>query len=82
LAVTREERPYVFERRNDAHQGRVAMPFAAKSEVGLFTKGDELVIEIGVLRRHVGLPRSIAALQPLRATFERNTFVVELGERS
>ena len=82
LAVTREERPYVFERRNGVHQVRVAMPFTAKGEVGLFKKGDELVIEIGVLRRHVGLPRSIAALQPLRATFEGNTLVVELGERS
>ncbi len=82
LAVTREERPYVFERRNGVHQVRVAMPFTAKGEVGLFKKGDDLVIEIGVLRRHVGLPRSIAALQPLRATFEGNTLVVELGERS
>ena len=80
LAVTREERPYVFERRNGVHQVRVAMPFAGKGEVGLFKKGDELVIEIGVLRRHVGLPRSIAALEPRRATFEGTTLVVELGE--
>jgi arsenite-transporting ATPase len=82
LAVTRTERPYSFERRNGVHQVRVAMPFAAKGEVGLFKKGDELVIEIGVLRRHVGLPRSIAELQPVRATFEGNTLVVELGEAS
>ena len=81
-AVTREERPYAFERRDGVHQVRVAMPFAAKGEVGLFKKGDELVIEIGVLRRHVGLPRSIAALQPRRATFEGTTLVVELGEAS
>jgi arsenite-transporting ATPase len=46
----------------------------------LFKKGDELVIEVGVLRRHVGLPRSIAGLQPVRATFEGATLVVELGE--
>lgn len=80
LTVSREERPYSFERHNGVHQVRVAMPFATKGEVGLFKKGDELVIEIGVLRRHVGLPRSIAALQPRRATFEGNTLVIELGE--
>ena len=80
LGVTVAERPYSFERRNGIQQVRVAMPFAAKGEVGLFKKGDELVIEIGVLRRHVGLPRSIAGLQPLRATFEGTTLVVELGE--
>jgi arsenite/tail-anchored protein-transporting ATPase len=66
LAVTVAQRPYSFERRNGVQQVRVAMPFAAKGEVGLFKKGDELVIEIGVLRRHVGL-------QPLRATFEGTT---------
>lgn len=82
LAVTRDERPYSFERIGGVHQVRVAMPFATRGEVGLFKKGDELVIEVGVLRRHVGLPRSIAALQPLRATFEGNTLVVELGEPS
>jgi arsenite-transporting ATPase len=79
-AVSRTERPYAFERRNNVHQVRVAMPFAVKGEVGLFKKGDELVIEVGVLRRHVGLPRSIAGLQPVRATFEGATLVVELGE--
>lgn len=81
-AVSRTERPYAFERRNNVHQVRIAMPFAVKGEVGLLKKGDELVIEVGVLPRHVGLPRSIADLQPVRATFEGPMLVVELGERS
>jgi arsenite-transporting ATPase len=79
-AVSRAERPYAFERRDGRHQVRVSMPFAAKGEVGLFKKGDELVLEVGVFRRHIGLPTSLAALQPLRATFEDRTLVVELGE--
>ncbi|MGE3957821.1 MAG: ArsA family ATPase [Vicinamibacterales bacterium] len=78
--VTRTERPYAFERRNGVHQVRVAMPFAGKGEVGLFKKGDELVVEVGVFRRHIGLPTTLAALQPVRATFEDRTLVVELGE--
>lgn len=79
-AVTRTERPYAFERRNGVHQVRVAMPFAGKGEVGLFKKGDELVVEVGVFRRHIGLPTTLATLVPLRATFEEKTLVVELGE--
>ena len=79
-AVTRAERPYSFERRDGRHQVRVSMPFAAKGEVGLFKKGDELVLEVGVFRRHIGLPTSLATLQPLRATFEGQTLVVELGD--
>jgi len=80
-AVTVTERPYSFERRNGVHQVRVAMPFAGKGEVGLFKKGDELVVEVGVFRRHIGLPTTLAALEPVRATFDDRTLVVELGER-
>lgn len=79
-AVTRTERPYSFGRVDGMYQVRVAMPFAAKGEVGLFKKGDELVIEVGTLRRHVGLPTSMAALHPVRARFEDKTLVVELRE--
>jgi arsenite-transporting ATPase len=80
IAVTRTERPYLFDRRNGTHQVRVAMPFAGKGEVGLFKKGDELVVEVGVFRRHIGLPTTLARLEPVRATFEDKTLVVELGE--
>ena len=80
-AITRTERPYSFERRNGVHQVRVAMPFAGKGEVGLFKKGDELVVEVGVFRRHIGLPTTLALLEPVRATFEDRTLVVELGEK-
>lgn len=79
-AVTFSERPYSFERRNGVHQVRVAMPFAGKGEVGLFKKGDELIVEVGVFRRHIGLPTTLAALEPVRATFDDRTLVVELGE--
>lgn len=79
-AVTREESPYAFVRENGAYQVRVALPFATKGEVGLFKKGDELVIEVGTLRRHVGLPTTMATLHPVRATFEGKILIVELKE--
>jgi arsenite-transporting ATPase len=41
---------------------RLQLPFAAKGEIGLFKKGDELVVEIGTLRRHIGLPNAMASL--------------------
>jgi len=80
--VTRAERPYSFGREHGAYVVRLALPFAAKGDVGLFKKGDELVIEVGTLRRHVGLPTTMAALQPVRARFEGKTLVVELREAS
>jgi arsenite-transporting ATPase len=79
-AVTRTEKPYSFEKRNGTYEIRVLVPFATKGEIGLFKKGDELVVEIGTLRRHIGLPRSMASLSPSRAKLEKGLLTVEMQE--
>jgi arsenite-transporting ATPase len=79
-AVTRTEKPYSFEKRNGTYEIRVLVPFATKGEIGLFKKGDELVVEIGTLRRHIGLPRSMASLTPSRAKLEKGLLTVEMQE--
>jgi arsenite-transporting ATPase len=78
--VTRTEAPYTFAKRNGAYEIRLQLPFAAKGDVGLFKKGDELVVEIGTLRRHIGLPTSMAALSPSRAKLENRVLTVEMKE--
>jgi arsenite-transporting ATPase len=42
--------------------------------------GDELVVEIGTLRRHIGLPQSMAGLFPVRARLEDRVLTVEMKE--
>jgi arsenite/tail-anchored protein-transporting ATPase len=79
-AVTRTEAPFSFVKRDGHYEVRVALPFAVKGEVGLFKKGDELVVEIGTLRRHIGLPTSMAALSPTRAKLENRVLTVEMKE--
>jgi arsenite-transporting ATPase len=79
-AVTRTERPYSFRKWNGRYQVRVQAPFAAKAEVGLFKKGGDLVLEVGNMRRHVGLPNSMTGLCPVRATLEDGVLVIELQE--
>lgn len=79
-AVTRTDKPYSFAKVNGVYEVRVLLPFATKAEVGLFKKGDELVVEIGTLRRHIGLPRSMATLLPARARLENTVLTVELKE--
>src|SRR2546427_1182376 len=78
--VTRTEAPYTFEKRNSHYEVRLRLPFAAKGDVGLFKKGDELVVEIGSLRRQIGLPTSMAALVPARATLQNKILTVEMRE--
>ena len=79
-AVTRLERPYSFDKENGCYMVRLHLPFASKSEVGLFTKGDELVVQIGTLRRHIGLPTFMAQLVPSRARLENKILTVEMKE--
>ena len=79
-AVTRTEKPYSFGKRDGVYEIRGLFPFAAKGEIGLFKKGDELVVEIGTLRRHIGLPRSMTMLQPSRARLENKLLTVEMQE--
>src|SRR5947208_555117 len=77
-AVTRTERPYSFSKVNGCYEVRLRAPFAEKAEVGLFKKGEELVVEVGNVRRHIGLPNSMAGLSPVRARLDGGVLIVEL----
>jgi arsenite-transporting ATPase len=79
-AVTRTERPYSFRKRNGRYEVRLRAPFAAKTEFSLFKKGEDLVLEVGTVRRHIGLPNSMSGLTPARARLEDGLLVVELQE--
>ncbi len=75
------DRPYVFDKVADGHYlVKLTLPFAVKGEVGLFKKGDELVVQIGSLRRHIGLPTSMAALSPAKAKLENRMLTVDMKE--
>jgi arsenite/tail-anchored protein-transporting ATPase len=78
--VTRTEAPYTFEKMDGFYAVRLKLPFAVKGEIGLFKKGDELVVEIGTLRRHIGLPTSMASLTPSKAHLENKILTVEMKE--
>jgi arsenite-transporting ATPase len=78
--VTRLDRPFSFEKIDGHYEIHLKMPFALKGEIGLFKKADELVVEVGTLRRHIGLPTSMAALVPGRARLNESTLVIEMKE--
>jgi arsenite-transporting ATPase len=80
-AILRTGRPYTFEKTAGHWEVRLDVPFASKDEVRLFKKRDELVVEIGTLRRHIGLPTSMASLEPARAKLADGKLVVEMKEK-
>ncbi|MCC6390040.1 MAG: ArsA family ATPase [Bryobacterales bacterium] len=81
-ALVRTERPYTFTKEEDHYEVRLQMPFTEKKEIGLFKKDDELVVEIGSLRRHIGLPTTMAALAPVRARLDNGVLTIVLKENA
>jgi arsenite-transporting ATPase len=79
-AIVRTEAPYTFTKHDGHYEVRLQLPFAHKGDVGLFKKGDELVVQVGTLRRHIGLPTSMAGLSPSRAKLENRILTVEMKE--
>jgi arsenite-transporting ATPase len=78
--VTRDTPPFSFVRAADHYEVRLQMPFAVKGEVALFKKHDELVIEVGTIRRHIGLPTTMTSLVPVKAQLIERMLVVEMKE--
>ena len=77
--VTRTQPPFAFSHEPGAgYEVRLELPFAEKGEVKVFKKGEELVIEVGTIRRHVGLPTTMAALTPAKARLAERMLVVEM----
>ena len=79
-ARARTEAPYHFEKNGAGYRVRLRMPFTEPGEVSVFKKGDDLVVEVGNLRRHVGLPTNMASLEPRKAKLDQGTLTVELME--
>jgi arsenite-transporting ATPase len=80
-AINRVSPPFSFAREEDRYEVRLELPFTEKAEIGLFKKDDELVVEVGTIRRHDGLPTTMAALVPRKARLDGRKLVIELGEK-
>ena len=80
-AVTRDSLPFSFVREGDHYEVWLDLPFTEKAEIGLFKKDDELVVEVGTNRRHIGLPTMMAGLTPSKARLAGRKLVVEMREQ-
>lgn len=62
--------PYSFVKVNGKYQLRVKLPFIGKGDVELNKISDELIIRVGSFKRHVLLPRQVAASNSVRAKLD------------
>lgn len=70
------EQPQTIEKQDDKYLLKLRLPFISKDDVDIARTGDELAISIGNFRRNVILPRSLAALDVEKATFEDDHLVL------
>jgi arsenite/tail-anchored protein-transporting ATPase len=63
-------RPYTVARDDGELLLSVELPFAAKDEISLTRHGDELVIDVGTMRRNLVLPRILIDATTLGAKFD------------
>ena len=62
--------PYSFIKVNGKYQLRVKLPFIGKGDVELNKISDELIIRVGSFKRHVLLPRQVAASNSAKAKLD------------
>ena len=59
----------------------IRLPFAEKDRIQVWARGEELVVQVDNQRRHVLLPRSLAARRLLGAAFADQRLRVAFGEK-
>ena len=63
-------KPYELTKVDGKYQLKMKLPFIEKRDVALHKINDELIVRIGGFKRHIMLPRQVAALDSLKATLE------------
>jgi arsenite-transporting ATPase len=64
------EAPYQLVKDNDAYRLKLKLPFIMKKDVELNKASDELIVRIGGFKRHILLPRQVAALKSVKAKLD------------
>lgn len=77
--ILHADTPYAFRKVEEDYFLDVKIPFLTKKEVELSKCNEELIVRIGGFKRHVLLPRNIAARQPSGAKIEHDKVVIKFG---
>ncbi len=75
-------RPYAVSRVNGGYVLTLELPFASRDEVHLTRHADELLLQVGLWRRTLVLPRALVDAPTTGAKMEDNTLRVTFGGRT
>lgn len=74
-----DTKPIKIVKRGKDYWLELNLPFAEKGEIHLLRKGDELIIKVGAIKRHLVLPHILAKQEPKGAKFENGLLQVRFG---
>ena len=80
-AVLFKEKPVEVKKEGRGYALYIRLPFAEKDKIQVWTRGEELVVQVDNQRRHVLLPRTLASRRLLGAAFEDQRLRVGFGEK-
>jgi arsenite/tail-anchored protein-transporting ATPase len=80
-AVLFQERPLEVKKEKGGYALYVRLPFATKDRIQVWTRGEELVVQVDNHKRHILLPRTLAARTLKGAAFVDQRLRVAFGER-
>jgi arsenite-transporting ATPase len=70
--------PFRLQRAGRDYRLRIRLPFVSNEEVRLYRKGDELIVQIAGLKRHISLPPRLAGYQPAGARIDEGELVITI----
>ena len=74
-------KPYSLVKEDGEYRLMMKLPFIEKKDVQLNKISDELIVRVGSFRRHVLLPRHVAAMEEIRAEYkDQHLFIHFAGE--
>ncbi len=71
------EEPYRLTKVDGSYELRLKVPFIAREDIELNTLPEELIIRIGTYKRHIPLPRPVAAAKSVKAKLEGETLNIK-----
>src|SRR5207247_781518 len=80
-AVLFREKPVEVKKEGRGYALYIRLPFAEKEKIQVWTRGEELVVQVDNQRRHVLLPRTLASRRLLGAAFADQRLRVAFGEK-
>jgi arsenite-transporting ATPase len=74
-----DSKPMRIVKRGEDYWLELHLPFTEKGEIQLMRKGDELIIRVGTIKRHLVLPHILAKQEPKGAKLENGILQVRFG---